>query len=210
MRALVASADLAVEAWLAPRDLAEVIRTGFDPDVVRPLAARRASSHPQEPEHRGLAAGVDPALAGPAAAQAGWSSYRHDGAISVTYQVRDWPRSVILATGLHPLLRARSGARRSFALVCEPLGPGRARRAMARDRTRRQVLISLRRRSGRLDSPDELADLARADGQDRARAAGKTAGQMKQEKLLEPWAAWGKGFLKADDFIDVVLKDPAK
>ena len=45
---------------------------------------------------------------------------------------------------------------------------------------------------------------------DKARAAGKTAGQMKQEKLLEPWAAWGKGFLKADDFIDVVLKDPAK
>jgi len=43
---------------------------------------------------------------------------------------------------------------------------------LARDRTKRHVLISLRRKSGRLDSPDEIADLRRADAQDRARAAG--------------------------------------
>jgi hypothetical protein len=170
MHSALACADLRVEAWLAPRELAEVIRTGFDPDSARPLAARRAGAG-----HGGssqLAPGVDVALAGPAAAGAGWSTYRHDNAYSVTYQVRDWPRSAVLATTLHPLLRPRAGARRSFALVCEPMGPTRARRALARDRTRRHVLISLRRRTGRLDSPDDLADLGRADRQDQARAAG--------------------------------------
>ena len=45
---------------------------------------------------------------------------------------------------------------------------------------------------------------------DQAKAAGKTADQMKEEKLLEPWAAWGKGFIKAEAFIDTVLKDAAQ
>ena len=204
----LAGAELGVRAWLSPRDLAEVVRTGYDPDAVAPLAARRAAAAarsttghpvsgtarhaagPQDGRTSGgkvgrptgsrtgrgagpsLEPGVDPSLAGPAATQTGWSSYRHDGGFSVTYQIRDWPRSAVPATGLHPLLRARSGARRSFALVCEPLGPLRAQRALARDRTRRHVLISLRQRTGRLDSADELADLGRADEQDRARAAG--------------------------------------
>ena len=170
LQTALASADLRVESWLGPRELAEVIRTGFDPGSVRVLAARRA--HPAAQAHCGIAAGVDPTLAGPAAAHTHWSTYRHDGAHSVTYQVRSWPRSPVLATALHPLLRPRAGARRSFALVCEPMAPSQARRALARDRTRRHVLISLRRRSGRLDSPDDLADLAHADRQDQARAAG--------------------------------------
>jgi hypothetical protein len=172
MQASVAAADLGVEAWLGPRELSAVIRTGFDPDSVRPLAARRAAHHRSGSDTTGLEPGVDPAVAGPAAAHTSWSTYRHDGAYSVTFQVRDWPRSAVLASSLHPLLRARTGARRSFALVCEPMGPRRARRALARDRTKRHVLVSLRRRSGRLDSPDELAELSRAEGQDRARAAG--------------------------------------
>jgi hypothetical protein len=173
MQASVAAADLGVETWLGPRELSAVIRTGYDPDSVRPLAARRAAHHRPGSVPAGLEPGVDPSLAGPAATQTGWSTYRHDGAYSVTYQVRDWPRSAVLATALHPLLRARTGARRSFALVCEPMGPRRAQRALARDRTKRHVLISLRRRTGRLDSPDELAELTRAEGQDRARAAGQ-------------------------------------
>jgi len=180
MQTALAAADLRVEAWLGPRQLAEVIRTGFDPDSVPALATRRASpartgstaTGSPAPGSPAAVAGVDPALAGPAAAHTSWSTYRHDGAHSVTYQVRHWPRSPVLATALHPLLRPRPGARRSFALVCEPIPPSRARRALARDRTRRHVRISLRRRSGRLDSPDDLADLARADRQDQARAAG--------------------------------------
>ena len=171
----ISAADLRVTSWLGIRALAEAVRVGFDPDSVAPLAARRAR-HPSgragAETSDALAPGVDPSLAGPAAADTGWSHYRHDGAWSVTYQVRSWPWSPVYATVLHPLLRPREGARRSFAMVCEPLGPRRAERELARARTRRHVLISMRRKTGRLDSPDELADLARADAQDVARAEG--------------------------------------
>lgn len=37
--------------------------------------------------------------------------------------------------------------------------------------------------------------------------AHKTADQLKQEKALAKYDAWAKGFLKADDFIDMLYKD---
>ena len=37
--------------------------------------------------------------------------------------------------------------------------------------------------------------------------AGKTAAQLKAEKVLEPWADWGKGFIKSDMFIDLLVRD---
>lgn len=38
-------------------------------------------------------------------------------------------------------------------------------------------------------------------------AAGKTADQMKAEKVLEPWAEWGKGFIKSDRFVELLVRD---
>lgn len=37
--------------------------------------------------------------------------------------------------------------------------------------------------------------------------AGKTADQLKAEKVLEPWADWGKGFIKTNVFIDLLVRD---
>lgn len=37
--------------------------------------------------------------------------------------------------------------------------------------------------------------------------AGKTAEQLKAEKVLEPWADWGKGFIKPDRFIELLVRD---
>lgn len=37
--------------------------------------------------------------------------------------------------------------------------------------------------------------------------AGKTADQMKADKILAAWDAWGKGFMKPDTFIDVLVRD---
>jgi hypothetical protein len=165
LRPALAAADLRVLEVLGPRRLAEVVRTGYDPDATEHLAARRTPGSP-------LPAGVDPALAGPAGAVAGWGLYRHDGACTVSYQVRDWPRSHVYPTVLQPLLKPTDTARRSLALVCEPLGPRRAERDLAVDRTRRQTLIGLRARTGRVASIDEHRDLGHADAQDAARAAG--------------------------------------
>lgn len=37
--------------------------------------------------------------------------------------------------------------------------------------------------------------------------AGKTTDQLKAEKVLAPWDDWGKGFIKADRFIDLLYRD---
>jgi glyoxylase-like metal-dependent hydrolase (beta-lactamase superfamily II) len=37
--------------------------------------------------------------------------------------------------------------------------------------------------------------------------AGKTADQMKQEKVLAAWEPWGKSFISTDRFIDTLYAD---
>ena len=39
---------------------------------------------------------------------------------------------------------------------------------------------------------------------EKAKQSGKTVAQMQQEKILAPWAPWGKGFISADMFIQLV------
>lgn len=170
MQSALTAADLQVVAQLGPRELAQVIRTAYDPGAVAELAMRNAAASTRTWE--GVEPGLDPDLAGPAAAETAWGSYRHDGAVSVTYQVRSWPASQVYATCLQPLLRPRPTATRSLTLAYEPLGPRRARAELARDRTKRDVSRRLRARSGRIESMDERAEMSRALDQDVARAAG--------------------------------------
>lgn len=170
MQSALAAADLQVVAQLGPRQLAQVIRTAYDPDAVAEMAVRATAAAVRTWE--GVPAGVDPDLAGPAAAETAWGSYRHDGAVSVTYQVRSWPASSVYATCLQPLLRPRATATRSLTLAYEPLGPRRARAELSKERTKRSVARQLRARTGRIESMDERAEMARALEQDVARAAG--------------------------------------
>ncbi|HEY1914358.1 MAG TPA: SCO6880 family protein [Streptosporangiaceae bacterium] len=167
----IGTAELQVQGWLSPRDLAEVIRTAFDPHAIRPLAERRAAATHHPGHQPGLAPGVDPALAGPAAAEARPGSYVHDGAVSATYWVHDWPRSQVYATALAPLL-GEGWHRRSFSLHLEPLGPRVAQRDVMRERTARDVAVRMRQRTGQLVPEHERAALDRARAQDAERAAG--------------------------------------
>jgi hypothetical protein len=170
----VTGADLRISGWLAPRDLAEVLRTAFDPDAARELEARRAAWQAatqagQEPG--GLPPGVPPQAAGPAAAQADPGRYVHDGGVSVTYWIQDWPRHQVYATALMPLL-AESLHRRSFSIHAEPLGPRSAERHVMRERTARDVAIRMRQRTGQVVPEHERQAMARAQAQDAERAAG--------------------------------------
>jgi hypothetical protein len=179
----LAAADLQVEVWLGARDLAEVLRTAFDPDSARPLAERRAAAtgryllapghNPATGDGRGsaLPAGVDPGLAGPAAADTTPGTYRHDGGQSVTFWVAGWPRSHIYASALAPLL-GEGAHRRAVSLHFSPLGPRSAERQVMRERTERSVAVSMRRRSGQVVPEHEALALDRARGQDAERAAG--------------------------------------
>jgi hypothetical protein len=166
----IAGADLSIEAWLGPRDLAEVIRTAFDPHAARHLAERRANAAAVN-GGQGLAAGVDPGVAGPAAAEARPGAYAHDGGLSVSYWVHDWPRSQVYSTVLAPLL-GEGQHRRSLSLHAEPLGPRVASRDIMRERTSRSVAVRLRQRTGQIVPEHEQVALERARTQDAERAAG--------------------------------------
>lgn len=167
----VSGADLQIEAWLGPRELAEVIRTAFDPHSGRHLAERRAAATGPLAGGDGLPAGVDPAVAGPAAAEAQPGAYVHDGARSVTFWVHDWPRNEVYATALAPLL-GEGQHRRAFSLHVEPLGPREAEREVMRERTARSVAVRMRQRSGQIVPEHEQQALDRARAQDVERAAG--------------------------------------
>ena len=167
------SADLTVEDWLGARDLAEVIRTAYDPHSQPLLAARRAVA--AQGAARGAAAdslppGVSPDLAAPVYAEARPGTYLHDGAVSASYWVHSWPGEAY-STALGPLLGDGSH-RRSFAVVYEPLGPRSAEKAVMRERTARHVAVRMRQRTGQVVPEHERAAMERALGQDAERAAG--------------------------------------
>ena len=173
LRPLLASAGITVTHWVNAAELAEVLRTGFDPHSAAVLDQRRAGSQisqdrDQFPE---AAAGLDLSLAGPAAAHTSWSSYRHDGALSVSYAVHGWPLSPVYATALAALL-ADATHRRSFSFVIEPLGPRAAQKAVMVERTKREVGIRLRSRTGQAVSATEQVELDRAAVQDAEHAHG--------------------------------------
>jgi hypothetical protein len=174
-------ADLSIASWLGPRDLAEVIRTAYDPHSVQHLAEHRAAlpTIPGTPHAATLdadvetrrALGVAPALAGPAAAIAHPGSYQHDGAWSVTYWIADWPRHHVPATALASLL-AECPHNRAVSLHVEPLGPREAEREVMRERTARSVAVRMRQRTGQIVPEHERAALEQAQAQDAERAAG--------------------------------------
>lgn len=173
----IGAAHLELVNWLGVRDLAEVVRTAFDPRAAPMLAARRATStiphaRSSDEDPAPVPPGLDPRLAGPAAAENQWGLYRHDSGFSVTYQVQEWPRTGVPAWFLRPVLTAHHSARRSVALLIEPTTPREAEKIVMRARTKRSVAVRLRQKSGQLVPEHEQQALAEAEAQDRQRAEG--------------------------------------
>jgi len=169
----LAGAGITIKRWLDLPRLSEAIRTGFDPQAAAMLDQRRSAAD-ELANHGDLPAvhaGLDPSVAGPAATENSWSSYRHDGAVSVTYAIHTWPISPVYATALASLL-ADSSHRRSFSFVIEPLGPRAAQKAVMVERTKREAGIRLRARTGQAVSASEQVALDRAAAQDAEHAHG--------------------------------------
>jgi Putative type VII ESX secretion system translocon, EccE len=170
----VSDAELEVAGWLTPRELAEAFRTAFDPSSGPALDRRRyaeESAADAGRSHAGLAAGVDPGLAGPVRTEASWGSYRHDSGVSACYQIYDWPRGEVYATALFPLL-GDGTSRRAMSLYLQPLSPREAERQVLAERTQRDVAIRMRQRTGQIVPEHEKVAQRRAQAQDAERAAG--------------------------------------
>ncbi|MET8129369.1 SCO6880 family protein [Streptomyces sp. NPDC005065] len=176
----LSSAGLHIVEWLGPRALAQTVRTAYDPEAQVMLARRgaQAQARAEDGSAPGLPAGLDPDLSGPAFAETDWGTYRHDGAWTVSYQVRTWPQAEVYATFLQPLLRPRHNARRSLSMIYEPVRPRRARQELARERVKRESARTLRARAGQNESEDERREASVARAQDVARAAGQGVVRM--------------------------------
>jgi len=103
---------------LTAQELCEAVRIAFDPAAARTI-------------DDAVAAGEVPELywpeVGPVAHQAGWDSYRHDSAVSVTWMMSTAPRGNVPSSVLARLLAPhRDVARKRVTLLYRPIDAARA------------------------------------------------------------------------------------
>lgn len=103
---------------LSAQQVCEVIRVAYDPAAARLIDEANAAGEPPElywPE------------VGPTAHQAGWDTYRHDSALSVTWMMSGAPRGNVPSSVLSRLLAPhRDVARKRVTLLYRPIDPAKA------------------------------------------------------------------------------------
>jgi hypothetical protein len=165
----VLQGGLQVDHWLGPRELAGVIRNSFAPLSGREMGARAVKS--RRPGWSGAEPGMAPALAGPTWAETSWGVYEHDDSWSVVAEV-EWPRTPRDASMLAGVLAASAKGRRHVAIIYEPISPRQAERTLQADKTKRDVAIRLREKTGQIAPEREQREFAVANAQDAELAAG--------------------------------------
>lgn len=99
------SAELDLQAWLSPTELAGVLRLAYDPAAAATLDADTV--------------GHDLATAGPVAVEEHWDHLRHDTGHSAVLWVSEWPRIEVPAHFLHGLVFA-PGVRKTISITATP------------------------------------------------------------------------------------------
>lgn len=156
----VRDAQITTQGWLRPGQYAAVLKTQFDPE-----------SLPLHDILGGQMSELDPRLAGPAATERSWKSFRHDSSVSRTVWVHELPRRPVGSNWLAPVLQ-QSGFRRTLSLVAEPLGEVKAAASAERQALRADSSATQNRKLGRPDSARLRKERAAAADQDEAQAAG--------------------------------------
>ncbi|MEU6643099.1 SCO6880 family protein [Saccharomonospora sp. NPDC046836] len=153
--------------WLSGAELAEAIRTGFNPAT----AAGLATYHHSETSRS--AGAVSWAAAGPTHAPApSGRAYHHDGFSTVSYSVL-MPAAGTVFGSLGALLAVRTpGERRSLAIHYQVLPPRRARNLVRGHRFRSGVVRDWKTSKGFNSSAADSRDASGAHAQEKAVAAG--------------------------------------
>ena len=144
------------------QELCEVVRGCYDPQASRTI--EEAYAH-----------GVTPRLrwsdVGPAAAEASWGSYRHDGASSVSWMMSAAPRGEVHSSILWKLLAPhREIARKRVTLVYRVLDPGLAARVVEADKRNADFRVNSATRPSEHSLREQRSALSTA--QEEARGAG--------------------------------------
>jgi hypothetical protein len=128
------AAEVTVLGALGPSQLAQVLRTAYDPYARGELAAFAAAGGEHDPGSEG-----DP---WPLGAREAWDHYACDGACHATYWISGWPRVEVSPMFMDALL-GHSTAVRTVAVSFEPLAADRSTReveaAVTRDRADREL-----------------------------------------------------------------------
>jgi hypothetical protein len=146
---------------LSAQELCELVRGAYDPDAARTIEDVKAQ-------------GVTPPLlwseVGPAASEACWDAYRHDGAVSVTWAMTGAPRGEVHSNILARLLApSRQVARQRVSILYRIIDPGLAARQVEADKRSADF-----RANGKRPSERALRDQREAalTAQEEARGAG--------------------------------------
>jgi hypothetical protein len=142
--------------------LCEVIRVAYDPASAPVIDEARTMGQRTE---------LHWSEVGPAAHQAFWDKYRHDGAWSVTWAMTVAPRGEVYESVLQPLLAPHKAiARKRVTILYKVLDPGVAARVVESDiRNSEFRVVSAKKPSARLQR-DHMS--AEASAQEEARGAG--------------------------------------
>lgn len=147
---------------VAGQELCELVRAAYDPAAERMIdAAHAAGTVPQ----------IRWSDVGPAAAEASWSAYRHDGAMSVTWAMSGAPRGEVHSSVLQKLLAPHGDiARKRVTLLYRVLDPGVAAKVVEADKRNADFRVNSATRASEHSLREQRAALATA--QEEARGAG--------------------------------------
>ncbi|MFF4709589.1 SCO6880 family protein [Streptomyces sp. NPDC001297] len=139
---------------------ADVLRRATDVDIVRLV---RGAFHPGDADasEKDMEA-LTWDEAGPTAAEEGWTDYRHDGAVSVSWVLREAPRKPVTYDVLLPLMAPGRFVRR-ITIGYRILPTEEAAAVVERELNASDARAEYRRRSQRTTTRRERADAAAAD-----------------------------------------------
>ena len=141
--------------------LCEMVRVEYDPTAAETIENARAA---------GTTAVLQWDDVGPASAQALARSYHHDGAISVTWEMADAPRTAVVETVLGELLAPhRDIPRKRVTLLYRVLSPAEAARMVENDVHAAEFRVNTRRNPSARDQREVQS--AHATAAEEARGA---------------------------------------
>ena len=141
--------------------LCEIVRAAYDPAAAETIENARAA---------GTTAALRWDDVGPASAHALPRSYHHDGAISVTWEMADAPRTAVVETVLGELLAPhRDIPRKRVTLLYRVLSPAEAARMVENDVHAAEFLVNTRRNPSARDKREVQS--AHATAAEEARGA---------------------------------------
>jgi len=150
--AALRAAEITVEGWVDPDDLAVMLRLAYDP-----AAATTLQTHPS--------IGREVLAAGPVLVHEHLDHLVTDTGVHAVYWISEWPRSDVYPGFLSAILLS-AGVRRATSIVAQPLTTAEAMRAVRKERVEYQTDAAHRAKIGQLTdaaAEQEWADVTQRE-----------------------------------------------